>query len=164
MIVVSDTSPVTNLAAIGRLDLLQKLYEKVIIPQAVYRELAHVSDGMQGTTPLQIPEWIECQAVVDRAVVTALQMEVDEGEAEAIALAMELKADFLLLDERHGRAIASRFGLRFIGLLGVVIEAKHRGYIPAVKPIVDDLMVRAGFWVSQQLYARVLQITGEYPK
>jgi predicted nucleic acid-binding protein len=93
--------------------------------------------------------------------VTVLQMELDVGEAEAIALAKELAADLLLMDGRRGRDIAARLGLRVIGLLGVLIEAKHRGMIPAVKPILDDLKAKAGFWVSQQLYARVLQAAGE---
>ena len=87
--------------------------------------------------------------------------QLDEGEAEAIALAKELATDLLLLDERRGRAIASCFGLRFIGLLGVPIEAKQRGCLLTVKPVLDDLVAKAGFWVSQQLYTRVLQAAGE---
>lgn len=90
-----------------------------------------------------------------------LELELDPGEAAAIALAIELKADLLLLDERRGRTVASRFGLRFVGLLGVLIEAKQQGYLGAVKPILDDLITRAGFWVSQPLYERVLQAAGE---
>jgi predicted nucleic acid-binding protein len=98
---------------------------------------------------------------MNRVLVTALQAELDEGEAEAIALAIQLKAHLLLLDERRGRAVASRLGLRFIGLLGVLVEAKQKGYISRVKPLLDHLIAKAGFWVSHQLYARVLREVGE---
>jgi hypothetical protein len=161
VIIVSNTSPITNLAAVGRLDLLQQLYEKVVIPQAVYQELTVPGLEPPGAKEVQTLAWIESRPVTDRALVTALETELDPGEAEAIALAIELKADLLLLDERRGRTVAARFGLRFIGLLGVLIDAKHQGYIPAVRPIMDDLVAKAGFWVSQQLYARVLQAAGE---
>lgn len=84
-------------------------------------------------------------------------MELDEGEAEAIALAVELKADLLLLDERIARAVASRFGLNFIGLLGIITNAKQRGIIDRAKPIVDDLITRAGFWIERRLYIRIME-------
>ena len=161
MIVVSNTSPLTNLAAVGQLDLLPQLYQRVIIPTAVHRELAALSTGQPGFVEVGRLTWIESRAVKDHALVQALRLELDEGEAEAIALALEVSADLLLLDERLGRAVATRFGLRFIGLLGVLIEAKQQGLIPTVKPILDDLIVQAGFWVSQALYARVLQAAGE---
>jgi predicted nucleic acid-binding protein len=161
VIVVSNTSPLTNLAAVGLLDLLRQLYEKVFIPQAVYDELTGGSGGQPGATEVQTLEWIETMPVMDHALVVALQMELDEGEAEAIVLTKELAADLVLLDERRGRVVASRLGLRFVGLLGVLIEAKQKGSIPAVKAVLDDLVAKAGFWVSQQLYARVLQAAGE---
>jgi uncharacterized protein len=161
VIIVSDTSPITNLAVVGHLDLLWQLYERVIIPQAVYSELTSGSGGQPGSVEVQTLGWIETRPVADRALVTALQMELDEGEAEARALAKELAADLLLLDERRGRATAARLNLRVIGLLGVLIEAKQRGFIPAIKPIIDALVVQAGFWVSRPLYARVLRAAGE---
>jgi predicted nucleic acid-binding protein len=161
VIVISNTSPIINLAAVGQLVILQQLYETVLIPDAVYSELTSGDGAQPGGTEVQTLPWIETKSVTNQALVTALQMELDPGEAAAIALAVELKADLLLLDERQGRAIAARFGLRFVGLLGVLIEAKHKGCIMAVKPILDDLVTKAGFWVSQPLYARMLQAAGE---
>ena len=160
MIVVSNTSPIMNLAAVDQLVLLQRLYTKVIIPQAVYEELV-VGGEQPGSREVQTLAWIETKAVTDQTLVTALTGELDKGETEAIVLAKELQADLLLLDERRGRAVASRFGLRFTGQLGVLIEAKQKGHLQAVKPVLDDLVTKAGFWVSPQLYARVLQTAGE---
>lgn len=161
MIVVSNTSPITNLAAVHQLPLLQQLYGIIVIPQAVYDELTGVGKSVAGSTELQTLAWIQTQKVANEALVTALELELDPGEAEAIALAIELKADLLLLDERRGRTVASRFGVKFIGILGVLIEAKHKGVISAVKPVLDDLILAAGFWVKQPLYSRVLQTVGE---
>ncbi len=161
MIVVSNTSPITNLAAVHQLPLLQQLYGIIVIPQAVYDELTGVSKSVAGSTEVQTLAWIQTQKVANEVLVTALELELDPGEAEAIALAIELKADLLLLDERRGRTVASRFGVKFIGILGVLIEAKHKGVISEVKPALDDLILTAGFWVTRPLYTRVLQTVGE---
>lgn len=161
MIVVSNASPIVNLAAVGRLELLRQLYGKVVIPQAVHHEIVVVGAGQPGAAEVEASDWVEFCRVTDRTMVTSLQLEVDEGEAEAIALAAELEADLLLLDERRGRIVASRLGLKFIGLLGVLIEAKHRGLVPAIKPLLDDLIGKAGFWVTRGLYDRVLRAVGE---
>jgi len=161
MIIISNTSPVINLAAVGRLDLLRQLYGKIVIPRAVHNEIVIVGTGQPGAAEVETLDWIETRQVANRPVVAALQLELDEGEAEAIALAAELKADLLLLDERKGRMVASHLGLKFIGILGVLIEAKRGGLIPAIKPIMDDLIRRAGFWISQKLYDSVLQAAGE---
>jgi len=67
----------------------------------------------------------------------------------------------VLLDERKGRYIAKRLGLRYVGLLGVLVEAKHKQLLPAVKPIVDDLIRSAGFWIDEELYAQVLRSVKE---
>lgn len=159
MIVVSNTSPITNLAAIGHLDLLRQMYQQVIIPEAVFQELTAQGGSHPGAVVRQLA-WVETRAVSNRAVVNALQVDLDAGEAEAIALAQELAADLLLIDEHLGRAAATRLGVRIIGLLGVLIEAKHRGLIQEIRPLVDALM-KLGFRISQDLYQRVLQAAGE---
>lgn len=160
MIVIINSSPLINLAAIRRLDLLRQLYSRILIPQAVYDEMSIRGAGQPGAVEVRTLNWIEVKQVTNRALVTALQSDLDEGEAETIALGMEAGASLLLLDERRARAIATRLGLTFIGLLGVLVEAKHRGNIIAVKPLLDEL-ITTGFWIGEQLYGRVLQTVGE---
>ena len=161
MIVISNTSPITNLAAVGQLAILQQLYQTVFIPDAVYAELTTGKDSHSQEVEIRTRSWIEVKPVANQTFEAALHMELDPGEAAALALAVEMKADLLLLDERRGRSIAARLGLRFVGLLGVLIEAKRQGYLAAVKPILEDLITKAGFWVSQRLHARVLEAAGE---
>jgi uncharacterized protein len=164
VIIVSDTSPITNLAAIGQLDLLRQLYSSVSIPKAVYDEMVGVDKIVPGAVEVQTLSWIQIQAVVNSQQVTQLQEKhgnIDLGEAEAIILSQELKADLLLMDERRGRAVATSYGLNVTGLLGVLLQAKKQGLIPAIKPLIDRLIAQADFRVSPQLYAIVLQSADE---
>ncbi|MGL5078707.1 MAG: DUF3368 domain-containing protein, partial [Waterburya sp.] len=121
MIIVSDTSPINNLAAINQLHLLHQLYEKVLIPEAVYQELTDPNFPVAGATEVQTFDWIQTLAVKDRTLVEALNNELDIGEAEAIALAVEMKADQVLIDERRGRLVANRLKLRHTGVLGILV-------------------------------------------
>ncbi|MBC6452136.1 MAG: DUF3368 domain-containing protein [Hormoscilla sp. SP5CHS1] len=161
MIVISDTSPINNLAAINRLDLLQQLYGTVFIPDAVYRELTEPSFPVAGSTEVQTLDWIETRAVTNRTLVDSLSDELDIGEAEAIALAIEIQAEQLLIDERRGRLVAARLNLRYTGILGILVEAKSQGLIAQVKPLLDALIDQAGFWVAEPLYNSVLRLVDE---
>ncbi len=129
MIIVSDTWPINNLAAIGQLALLRQLYGTVIIPEAVFRELTEPEFPVAGATEVETFDWIQTRQVNSLAVVEALRNELDIGEAEAIALALELEADQILIDESRGRAIAARLNLRYTGILGILIEVKSQGLI-----------------------------------
>ncbi|NBC19367.1 MAG: DUF3368 domain-containing protein [Bacteroidetes bacterium] len=160
MIVVSDTSPIINLAAIGHLEVLRDLYGQVHIPDAVYEELT-VDEQQPGAAEASIADWIVQRATGQNDLTAALLGEMDRGEAAAIALAVEMHADLLLIDERIGRAAATRLGIHRIGVLGVLLEAKGQSIVPSIRPLLDALRAEAGFWVSDALYARVLDVAGE---
>ncbi|MDZ4875811.1 MAG: hypothetical protein CLLPBCKN_005231 [Chroococcidiopsis cubana SAG 39.79] len=163
MIVISDTSVITNLAAIQHLYLLPQLYNQIIIPEAVYRELVDIDPPVLGTLEIQAASWVEIRQVVNRGVVERLQRDVrlDLGESEAIALALELNADLLLIDERRGRAEADRLGIRITGVLGILVESKRQNLIIAVKPLVNSLIATSEFRVSSALYALILDRVDE---
>ena len=160
MIVVSDTSPISNLAAIGQLVILQQLYSEVIIPTAVYQELLDSGVEDPAVLAIQTLDWIQVCSVTNAMLSQSLQASLDAGEAEAIVLAVELAADRLLMDERRGRQQAMQAGLKVTGLLGVLLAAKQQSVIATVQPILDALIAN-GFWVRDELYAETLRLAGE---
>ncbi len=135
MIVVSDTSPLSNLALVDGLFLLKEIYNTVVIPQAVAEELSNAEDEEQQIAAVLSLDWIEVRQATNLELIAGLRNDylLDRGEAEAIALALELKADELLIDERLGRREATRLGLSITGVLGVLLIAKRRKLIPAVQ-------------------------------
>jgi predicted nucleic acid-binding protein len=106
MRVVSNTSPLTNLAAIGQFDLLHELYVEVHIADGVWQELNAREQRWPGRDEVAAANWIERHTVQNQALVTALRRDLDSGEAETIALALELSAGLVLLDEQEGRHAA----------------------------------------------------------
>ncbi|HXM44262.1 MAG TPA: hypothetical protein VN924_23705 [Bryobacteraceae bacterium] len=134
MIVVSDTSPILNLARIGRLDLLQLLYRQVLIPDAVFEELTDSKRDLPPAIDLASMQWLIVLAATNQSRIGELLENLDAGEAEAIVLAIELQADLLLVDERRGRRAAAAAGLTIMGLIGVVARAKRAGLIDRAKP------------------------------
>lgn len=161
MIVVSDTSPIINLAIISHLSVLQHLYGQIIIAQAVYDEIVVQGVGLPGSSEVQAAAWIVKETVKNQALVRVLELELDIGEAETLALALEIGSDFVLLDEKSGRGVAKNLNLKVIGILGILVEAKHKSLIVTVKPVMDDLITKAGFWINPKLYNDVLQLVGE---
>jgi uncharacterized protein len=144
LIVVSDTSPLLNLAIVKKLHLLCNLYVEIVIPPAVEIELSRndiVTD----------PSWVQVLPAQDQEEVAQLRRNLDPGEAEAIVLAGELGGQLLLIDEKMGRQIAISRGLEVTGLLGVLAEAKSRGLITECKPVLDELIHTAGFWIGNSL-------------
>jgi hypothetical protein len=159
--VVSNASPLINLARIGRLGLLARVFNQVIIPEAVWQEVVVDGEGQPGAEEVRQADWIVREVASNRQLVHSLRQELDAGEAEAIALSVEINADWLLMDERLGRETARHFGLGYIGLIGVLQVAKRRGEIEMLRPLLAQLRDLAGFRVSPALYERILQEEGE---
>ena len=161
MIIVSDTSPISNLFIINQLHLLHTIYGRIIIPDAVYMELMALEQSNFDLSEIQNASWIEQKNVTDISQLKKYENLIDQGESEAIVLAKELHADLLLIDETRGREVAAKEGIRTIGLLGVLIEAKKLKHITMVKPIMDELRTKARFRIKDELYAEVLRLVGE---
>jgi len=162
MTIVCNTSPISNLAAIGQLSILQHVYDDITIPQAVANEIAKVSTIYAQAALIPSQSWITIQSVSNLLTIQRLRgRKLDAGEAEAITLALELGAELLIIDEQLGRQIAVNEGLNITGLIGTLLEAKSRKQISQVKPIMDDLIIQARFRISSQLYAEVLHLAGE---
>lgn len=161
MLVVSDTSPISNLLVIGRLHLLHDLFESIILPRAVISELSKLTEFGYDISAIENAPWISVQSATDGLAVSKLSKQLDPGESEAIVLAQELGAAFLLIDERRGWKIANAMGIKTIGVLGVLLKAKSEGLIPIVSPVLHDLESIAGFWMSESLRKEVLLQAGE---
>lgn len=160
MIVVADTSVVLNLCRVQHDHLLQSLFGRVLVPTEVASEFRRLAAANARFAGLNLPGWIEIfPAPPLPAPVAAANL--DLGEAAAIALCLSQTADALLVDESLGRAVAVRLGLRTIGILGILVEARARNLIPKVAPLLDLLEQEAGFWVAPALRTRVLQLVGE---
>lgn len=158
--IISDTSVISNLISIKHLFLLEKLYKKVIIPQGVYEELSKYHPFLLTQLFAENYDVFEVISVKNRIKVIELQQQakLDYGESEAIILALELTTDLLLIDEKKGRAEAQKLGIRIIGLLGILLEGKKRGFVVAIKPLMDN----SNFWISPNLYDRILSLAEEY--
>ncbi|MEL7221892.1 MAG: DUF3368 domain-containing protein [Bacteroidota bacterium] len=154
MIVVSDTSPISNLMTIGELEILKSIFKKIIIPEGVKRELEVID---KHRISLRNNEWISIQKIKDQKLLSELLETLDQGESEAIVLALEKQADYLLIDERKGRRIALKYGLKITGLLGVLSTAKHKGIIDQVAPYIDKLMLVSGFRIGVKLRNQILR-------
>ncbi|MCY7328187.1 MAG: DUF3368 domain-containing protein [Saprospiraceae bacterium] len=162
MIVVSDTSPIGSLFLINRLELLPAIFKEVIIPAKVFQELLVLETSFgYDLSPIKSAPWLFIRQAVDKEAVKRFYKELDAGESEAIVLAQEIHADFLLIDESEGRIVAQREGLQVIGLLGVLMQAKRKGFIEALKPIMEELRIVADFRISETLYQSILHQMGE---
>lgn len=145
--IVADSTCLIGLERIGRLDILTSSFQSITVPPEVQREFG---------TPLP---WLQIEAPSDHALVAALKMLVDDGEAEAIALASERKSR-IILDDKQARAVAQRLGVAVIGTVGVLVKAKRSGIISALKPVLDALD-RNDFFISEALKKEALKIVDE---
>ncbi|MDZ4845287.1 MAG: DUF3368 domain-containing protein [Chitinophagales bacterium] len=154
--VVSDTSRIANLIVIGELSLLQRIYEKIIIPPKVHAEVIALEKFNVDLSVFLKAKWIEVLTPDKEHLALVRKYLFDEGETEAIALGLQIHADVLLIDELDGRRAANQLGLETTGLLGVIAKAKKQRIILSAKILFDKLIIEAGFRVGKDLYDRVL--------
>ena len=148
-VIISDTSCLIILTKIGEIDLLRQLYKTVTITQDISLEYGE-----------NLPEWFEVQQVKDHYRQQLLEMQIDKGEASAIALALETSDNIVILDDWKARKVAERLGISVTGTLGVIIKAKNTGIIPSIKPYLDKIR-ETNFRISEELEQIALKEANE---
>ena len=161
MIVVADTSPLTALLHLQQTELLNKLYGHVYIPSVVAKEMNSLISFGYDVSFLQNKNSYTISTAADTLLIESLSEYLDAGEAEAIALAKELNADLLLIDEKPGRQFAEKNAITCKGIVGVLIEAKLKGYLPAIKPLLNTLLADLKFRLAPSIYRLALEKAGE---
>lgn len=159
-IVVSDSSPIRALSHLGLLDLLPQVFGEVLIPPAVAQELADTTSHFAPFDAAR-SKVLTIRQPHDQQRVRALLKVLHQGESEAIALAVEVNASAILMDEMAGRSVAKSEGLTPIGVAGVLIAFKRQKLIPSVVPLLDRLIKDINFFVSPTLRAETARLAGE---
>jgi predicted nucleic acid-binding protein len=157
--VISNTSPLFYLHRLRQLDLLQKLYTRLLVPEAVVDELQAGRDQGEDVPELTGYDWIEVRAVRMPAVVTLIS-DLGAGEAQVLVLALEVPGSLVLLDDRLARAVARIRSIRLTGTAGVLLKAKQEGHISAVAPLLDRLL-QLDFRLSDAVKAGILKLAQE---
>ena len=160
MTVISNATSLIAFARINRLDLLHKVVGNLIIPEAVAREISDYQGGGKANIALSTETWISIASVQSKQQVRLLLPTLDRGEAEVIALALELRPKLVLMDELTGRKVAESLDLNVCGSVGLLIGAKQMGEITAVKPLMDE-MTQQGIFYGQRFIDAVLLSVNE---
>lgn len=161
MIVVSDTTPIISLIKINRLDLLEELFSEVLIPDAVFRELTTNTIFANEAQIVKSSSFLKISSVQNKKALQLLQAVsgLDDGESEAIILADELKASVLVMDERKGRKVAQKMGIKITGTVGILIQAYDEKKISAndVKSYLTQLK-NSNIRLSESLIQQALDL------
>ena len=152
MIVVSNSSPLIAFAELEQLELFPSVFSSIVIPPAVAREIA--------PSILTLPRWLRVEPLKTPLPERVVRPSLGGGERETLAIALEIQADRILLDDRIARRAADELRLVVTGTVGVLLAAKRHGSIHRVRPLVD-LLVQKSFFVGPELYAEILRLAGE---
>jgi predicted nucleic acid-binding protein len=160
--VVVNATPIIALSLLGRLDLLRSLYPIVVIPEAVRAEILAGGRRRIGTDSLLAASWLRTVPLQDQRRADLLEIDLDRGEAEVLALALELDAKLVILDERLARRHAQRLGLGVTGSVGVLLRGKETGQIDAIAPLLAQLQ-KEGIRLGSELVEKALSLASESP-
>jgi len=159
MTVVSNTSPLLNLALIDRLSLVDSQFEHVVVPRSVWEELMAGHNGVERLEAFRDRGGV-CVVEPDPTDLrTELDRELDRGEAAALAHAVDIDADRILLDEREARAAATRHDIQVTGVIGILLRASEHGSVDLRSEL--DALREAGFWIADDLYQKALEADRE---
>jgi predicted nucleic acid-binding protein len=161
MVVVADTSVLLNLCRVQLVDLLPSLFGEVWIPPMVEHEFSRLSVVNPRFAGLQMPLWVKRSTAVSVPDEVRDCPDLDSGETEALALALSLRADYVLVDDLAARRAAIRLNQRSTGIGGILLLAKGKGLIRAVGPCLDQLDVEARFYLSKPIRQELLRLAGE---
>lgn len=161
--VVVDSSVLITLAAGGQFHLLRELYATLYVPPEVWNEVTNVPKpfGTNETRQARDAGWLMVQAPASLAAIRALPFNLQPGETEALALAMELAGALLLVDDAQGRRAARALGIDYTGTLGVLLRAKAEAKLDALNPVLVLMRQRTTFWLSEEVYRAALAQAGE---
>lgn len=161
MIVVADTSVLLNLSRVDQIDLLRALFGNVMIPPEVAVEFTRAASKLPRFAGLTLPSWVCEKSPTSVPEIVSSARGLDPGESSALALAAEISAAAILLDERRAYRVAVELGLKAIGVLGILLQAKSSGLIRELAPLLDRLEDEGDFWISENLRRVVLERAGE---
>lgn len=156
--VVSNTTPIISLLKLSQLNILKELYSEVLLPYAVFQEIEAGKNKMY-YQDLSIIDWIKIVEIQDRNALKYF-LDLDTGEAEAIVLATEIRADLIIIDEKLGRFHAKHADLKVTGTIGILVKAKKQGIVKDLKPLLYELTEK-DVWISEKLIEEILQSVGE---
>lgn len=159
-VIVSDTSCIGYLIQVNLLNLLQIIYGEIIIPDAVNEEIFQLENRGYNLTEFKNADWIKIRNTNNLSNVNDYKYILDKGELEAISLAIELKADLLIIDEKLGRIVATNIGFDITGLVGILITAKNKNLIISIKEVLDKVIL-LGCRISKNLYNIALNSCNE---
>lgn len=161
MIVVTDTSVILNLCVIEKFGILPRLFKEILCPDSVRAEFESLAERDPRFAKRVFPSFINVVSVREIRPELTGNHRLHQGEMDAISLALELNADALLIDERAGRDAAAALGLKSIGILGILLQAKVEGLVESISPVLNQLQSEAGFWLAPILVSQVLEQAGE---
>ena len=156
--IISNTTPIISLLKVDKLYLLKELYEKVIVPVAVYLEIENDKDKPYYQDLTQI-DWIEIQEIRNPDA-KAYFLDLDDGEAEVLILAKELNADLVIMDELMERRYSKQLGFNLTGTIGILLKSKENGLIISIKDLLTKL-VKKGTWLNSKLVSKVIKLANE---